>query len=189
MMKAGGKAARKVAMAVLFCFISILAAGCLLVFLVAHTTNDLAPSISELCKAKELGWKCKRYAEDNGGKLPQKLDDLVPAYLAEGDFAWRMSRDFSGIEKEAVWSFTGFKFGYISGGYEKRPARDWDYYGAGSSSLPADAILIASPTPSLVERDAGKQWERVVIYAGNYQGAVISEKEFQLKISQQRKSL
>jgi hypothetical protein len=185
-MKASGKASRKVALAFLVCFISILAVLFLLAFLVAHTTNDLPPSVAELCNAQELGWGCRRYAGDNGGKLPQKLHDLVPVYVTERDYTWSMSHDFSGIEEVANWNFLGIKIGYTSGDYEKHPSRDWDYYGTGSSSLPADAILIASPIPSLVERDAGKQWERVVIYAGNYQGAVISEEEFQRKIGQQR---
>lgn len=45
--------------------------------------QDWGPQTKALSQIKQVGTACKRYASDNDGRFPAKLEDLIPDYLPD----------------------------------------------------------------------------------------------------------
>lgn len=85
--------------------IVMFAAGVAIFPKLMNEINKLPAEPVAVADARMVALACNRYASDNEGKFPVKLEDLAPDYLTEGDMA--------SLESHARGEFGGYE--YIGG--------------------------------------------------------------------------
>ena len=109
-----------------------------------------------LSNAKQLALAVRVYAQDNEGRFPLHLSDLVPDYIPGENLDHLLFAAKIGDEDNPRLKY------------------DWLYFGAGFRDTNPPPLLIASPHAF---RDDKKQ-RRIVIYADGT-GAVINDEQYQ----------
>ncbi len=112
-----------------------------------------------LSNAKQLGTASRQFAEDNNGRFPTHLSEIVPDYL------------------DANQSENVLYAAKVGDEENPRLKYDWLYFGAGFDDKNPPPLLIASP---LAFRDDKKQ-KRIVINADG-SGGIVSEEEYQTEL-------
>ena len=130
-----------------------------LVVLISGCAAERSPANRNLQIAKGLFYALKMYAGDHEGKYPQFLQQLVPNYLNEEQWANVMYRDPVSDRRY-----------------------DWLYFAAPNDSVQISWILLASPSSQLYKDENRRQ--RIVVQADGV-AEVVPEEKFQSRIRSQ----
>ena len=136
-----------------------LAIGVGLLLPVFGTTSVVGAQTKSLSNAKQLALAARVYADDNEGRLPIHLRDLIPDYIGAENLDHVLYAAKIGDEDKP------------------RLKHDWLYFGAGFDNKNPPPLLIASPHAF---KDDKKQ-KRVVIFADGT-GAVINDEQYQVEL-------